>query len=317
MRLPTERTIVFAGVETRDKPMLERAGVDAVMCSFEKLKTNKRFQQACRDGFAGNPITYLDSGVFTLMRRAGVTLFAPTREAGTNEQIRAAVQKLAKQYAAYLQTDLQHWDWVIELDTDEVFGPKHFDLGVELADKLRAYFKRLVGDKLLPVWHATPGAEERWQKMIREYPYVCISPSRASGGKSNRRNHSMIRGMVRDAHAQGTKVHLLGASTLEYFETFEVDSMDSSGWSAGVRWGELKVTRGKVFVPKFETKNRARRAIEHSRLEQLATLCEEWGFTLEQVRDDYLIRIEAGIRLLELRQQELRRKQWKPESLSV
>lgn len=306
MRIPDELTIVFAGVETRDKPMLERAGVDAVMCSFEKLKGNKRFKQAVQEGFAGNPITYLDSGVFTLMRRAGVTSFAPTREAGTLDQIRASVQVLAKQYTEYLRDNLQYWDWVIELDTDEVFGAGHYAEGIELADKLRAFLRRQVGDKLLPVWHA-PRGEDGWQRMIREFPYVCISPSRALGGKGNRRNHSLIRRMVADAHARGVKVHLLGASTLEYFETFEVDSMDSSGWSAGVRWGELKVTRGKVFIPKFETKNRARRAIEHSRLEQLAALAEGWGFTLEQVQNDYLIRIECGIRLLALRQEELRR----------
>lgn len=298
-------TIVFAGAAARDMPMLERAGVDAIMLSWEKLRGDKKLQARIREGLSPTwkPILYLDSGVFTLMRRAGVTSFAPTRAAGSKDAIKKAIQELARSYDAYLRENAQYWDWIIELDTDEAYGAEHYADGIELADKLRAHFRGIVGDKLLPVWHA-PRGPENWRQLIREYPYVCISPSRALGGKSNRRNHSLIRGMVAEARSVGTAVHLLGASSPSHFEDFEVDTMDSSGWSAGVRWGELKVNRGKVMLPKFETRHR--RPLVQSHLSQVEDLVAQWGFTLDQVRNEYLIRIEVGIRLLLMRQEYIR-----------
>lgn len=316
MRIPTEETIVFAGAISRDFPYLERSGVDAMMVSFDKIKASKSLQARLREGFPNwNPITYIDSGVFTFMRRAGVTVQnkkASTKKPATFEEFR----EFAKSYVDYLKTDAHLWDWIIEIDCAELFG-------VEVEDRFRKGMRDLVGDKLLPVWHVQRG-HDGWQQMIREFPYVCMAMSKGSGGR-NRRNHAMVRTMIREAHEQGTKVHILGLSTLEHFETYEADSMDSSSWASGVRWGEIKLNRGKVMVPKFDQSQR--RPLEHAKMLQLADMIAEFGFSVDpgldqlmgvqgsasatletSVRDDYFTRLEVGIRTVMHRQKQLRSK---------
>lgn len=282
--------------------MLDRAKVDAIMVSFIKL--DKRLQRTLSAGLPWAPRTYLDSGVFTFMRRAGVVGYSSpsTRIAGTWEEFKV----MAASYADYLKREKSAWDHIIELDVDEIFG-------VERADMFRRNLHDLLGDRLLPVWHAQRG-EEGWDEMIKTFPYVAMSISRAAGGRNTRRNHTMIRQMVERAHARGVQVHLLGGSTMDYFEDYHVDTMDASSWSAGVRWGELKINRGKVLLPKFET--RTRRTLVHSHLAQLRDLVGQWGFTLEQVRTDYMVRIEVGIRLLLLRQEEVRNARSKAQAVS-
>lgn len=315
MRIPTEPTIVFAGAISRDFPYLERAKVDAVMVSFEKIKGSAKLKERLREGFSWNPTTYIDSGVFTFMRRAGVTVQnknAKTIRPATFAEFR----EFAKSYIDYLKTDMDVWDWIIDLDCAELFG-------VEAEDAFRKGLRQLVGDKLLPVWHGQRGAEG-WTQMIQDYPYVCIALGKGIGGR-NRRNHALVRSMCREAHENGTKVHILGVSTLEHFETFEADTMDSSSWASGVRWGEIKLNRGKVMVPKFDQSQR--RPLEHNKLLALAESINEFGFQVDpeldrlmgmapieqvgedpttNVREDYYTRLETGIRMLELRQRQLR-----------
>lgn len=310
MRIPTEPTIVFAGAIARDFPYLEKAQVNALMVSFEKIKGSKNLQERLREGFSWNPITYIDSGVFTFMRRAGVTVQnknAKTVKPASFEEFR----EFARAYVEYLKRDMDLWDWIIDLDCAELFG-------VEVEDRFRAGLKKLVGDKLLPVWHAQRG-HEGWIKMVEEYPYVCMALAKGAGGRT-RRNHAMVRTMIREAHARGTKVHILGMSTLEHFETYEADTMDSSSWASGVRWGEIKLSRGKVMVPKFDQSQR--RPLEHSKLLALAESVKEFGFhvdpeldrlmgvvTEEQgtsIKEHYYTRLEVGVRTLMLRQRELR-----------
>lgn len=272
------------------------------MVSFIKL--DKKLQRVCANELDWKPRTYLDSGVFTFMRRAGVVGYSnpATRTAGTWEEFKV----MAADYITYLKRDAHVWDHIIELDVDEIFG-------VERADIFRRNLHSMVGDRLLPVWHAQRG-QEGWQEMIRTFPYVAMSISRAAGGRNTRRNHALIREMVRQAHERGVQVHLLGGSTMDYFDDYDVDTMDASSWAAGVRWGELKVNRGKVMIPKFETKTR--RPLVHSHLAQVKDLVEQWGFTLEQVRTSYIIRIEVGIRLLLLRQEEVRNARSKTQAAS-
>lgn len=291
-------TIVFAGAAARDMPMLERAGADAIMLSWEKLRGDKKLQARIREGLSPTwkPILYLDSGVFTIMRRAGVA-HQPS-ETGKSYQTTpwTTFKDFAKSYIDYLRQDAEGWDWIIEMDVDDVYGTK-------IADAFRKQLKQIVGKRLLPVWHAQRGPDG-WDEMIREFSYVAISVGKATGGAKTTRNQAMIREMVRKAHANGVYVHVLGLSSPEHFEALGADTMDASSWAAGVRWGELKVNRGKVMLPKFETRHR--RALVHSHLAQVRDLLLEWGFTLEQVRNDYLIRIEVGIRLLLMRQEYIR-----------
>lgn len=290
-RFPVEPTIVFAGVQSQNMRHVMTAGVTAMMFSWASISSAKKVKVAIADGLPNDPVTYLDSGVFTFMRRAGVTSL--TRE-GNKDASWESFRAMAATYIAYLKEHREEWDWIIELDCDEVFG-------IERADAFRRNLRNLVGDRLLPVWHAQRG-QEGWQEMIREYRYVCISPSTALGRRS--RVGPMIREMIRDAHARGTYVHLLGNSSISTFQNWNVDSLDSSAWAAGARWGELKIWKGAVTFPKYETK--VKRPIKATQIMQVEDLVKQWGFTLQDMVDDHHIRSEVGARLMLMRQEELR-----------
>lgn len=291
-----EPTIVLAGMGNGGNlAPISRAKPNAMMFSFVTLRNNKSIRQRVRDGFDWQPRMYLDSGAFTILRKAGVMGQSSSYHEGKDIELK----QFCKDYIAYLQTDWQHYDHIIELDLDEV--P---EIGIAGADKLREILTSVVGDRLMPVWHAHRGIDG-WRDMINRYPYVSFSLGRMVGGAKNRRNHAMFRSMIREAHAVGTSVHMLGMTTLDAFEAYGVDSADSSAWSMGARFGEFKVLRGKVTLPKHTSKTR--RPIVHTHLAQLRDMAAQFGLTLDEIRTHPQKSMEFGARIFMHRQEELRR----------
>lgn len=290
-----EPTIVLAGMGNGGNlAPISRAKPNAMMFSFVTLRGNKSIRQRVRDGFEWKPRMYLDSGAFTILRKAGVMGQSSSYHEGKDID----VKQFCKDYVEYLRTDGHLYDHVIELDIDEIYG-------IPMADKLRAMLTDIVGrERLMPVWHAHRGLEG-WRDMINNYSYVAFSLGRQVGGAKNRRNHSMFRAMIREAHDVGTYVHMLGMTTLDAFEAYGVDSADSSAWSMGARFGEFKVLRGKVTLPKHTSKTR--RPIAHAHLAQLADMAREFGLSLEDIRTHPQKSMEFGARIFMHRQEELRR----------
>lgn len=288
-----EPTIVFAGVTRRDLKAFDRVQPDAVMFSWNAIRTDKKLQELVKTrlGWEKPPRMYLDSGVFTFLRRAGLTQSKTAGGAATFDEFRA----FAKSYIDYLRDNAQYWDHVIELDVDALYG-------VAVAEQFRQGLHRLVGDRLLPVWHPIRG-EAGWAEMLDQFKYVAVSLS-GEPKAIHKRAKNMIRQLVRLAHERGRFVHYLGMSTIETAFQTEVDTLDSSSWSASVRWGEFKINEGKVVLPKYASGTR--RPIPHVQLAQLQDFVAQWGYTLEQTRMDYYIAAEIAVRLLLQRQEELR-----------
>lgn len=122
-----------------------------------------------------------------------------------------------------------------ELDLDAVVGYKKT---LEYRDQLEAH----TGKKCIPVWHKSRGIKE-FQKMCDEYSYAAIGG--IVSGEIKKEQYGIFPAMISEAHKRGCKLHGLGFTNLEWLPRCHFDSVDSTAWTTGNRFG---------FVYKFDGK---------------------------------------------------------------
>lgn len=170
-----------------------------------------------------------DSGAFTYM--AG----ADARQINWDEY--------AEQYASWVrQHQIKKY---MELDIDGIIGLKEVE---RIRDKLTQF----VGWPPIPVWHKSRG----WgyfEKMCDEFDYVAYGGIALGATKTSERG--AMKTFIRYAHSRGVKIHGLGFTPvkIEKIKQYPFDSIDSSTWSTGLRYGAMFVWKGhgpvKVPVP--------------------------------------------------------------------
>ena len=150
-----------------------------------------------------------------------------------------------------------------ELDIDKL-------IGYENVLKLRARLEAQTGRKCIPVWHKTRGKEE-YLKMCDEYPYVAVGGLVGSGGTSSEYSRHVIKyfhWFVNEAHRRGAKIHALGFTNLKGLEEFGFDSVDSTSWLAGNKFGYIYRFNGRTLekIAKKEGQRlvEARKVIQHN-----------------------------------------------------
>lgn len=125
-----------------------------------------------------------------------------------------------------------------ELDIDSVVG----------YNKVLEYRRRLeekAGARCIPVWHKSRGIKE-FQKMCDDYEYVAIGG--IVSGEITRDQYSAFPGMIREAHRRGAKIHGLGFTNLEWLPRTHWDSVDSTAWTTGNRFGFVYQFNGRTMV---------------------------------------------------------------------
>ena len=124
-----------------------------------------------------------------------------------------------------------------ELDIDSVVGCKK-------VLELRKRLEQKTGKQCIPVWHKSRGIEE-FKKICDEYPYVAI------GGivsKEIRPEHYMLLPtLIREAHKRNAKIHGLGFTNLALLPKLHFDSVDSTAWTTGNRFGFIYKFDGKTM----------------------------------------------------------------------
>lgn len=129
-----------------------------------------------------------------------------------------------------------------ELDIDNV-------VGVPEVLRLRKRLEKRVGRRCIPVWHHGRG-KNGWLDLCAEYEYVAI------GGiaKGDERTERWFRWFTNAARERNCKVHGLGYTRLNDKVAYSgFDSIDSTSWLAGNRYGFVYIYRngkmGKVPTP--------------------------------------------------------------------
>ena len=124
-----------------------------------------------------------------------------------------------------------------ELDIDSIVG-----LDAVINIRKRLYEK--TGVKPIPVWHKARGLES-FKKDCSEYPYVAI------GGivtqEIKRQEYPIFEKLINIAHASGAKIHGLGFTNLDGLTKYHFDSVDSTAWVSGNRFGAIYFFDGKTM----------------------------------------------------------------------
>lgn len=119
-------------------------------------------------------------------------------------------------------------DLFFELDIDNLVG----------YDKVK-YFRRkiesLTGKPTIPVWHKSRGKEDFIQ-MCKDYDYVAIGGITDQITKAEWKYFPYF---INIAHDHGAKIHGLGFTSLIDLPKYHFDSVDSTSWTSGNRFGTM------------------------------------------------------------------------------
>lgn len=163
----------------------------------------------------------LDSGAFTFMQ---------------NNKKHVEWEEYIERYADFIKRN--GINKFFELDIDSV-------VGYNKVKDFRQKLEYLTGKQCIPVWHKSRGIKE-YQKMCDEYDYVAI------GGIVSREikpdQYKAFPTMISEAHKRGAKVHGLGFINLSLLPKVHFDSVDSTAWTAGNRFGFVYRFNGKTMV---------------------------------------------------------------------
>lgn len=164
----------------------------------------------------------LDSGAFTFMQ---------------NNSSHLDWDEYIERYAAFVKRN--NISKFFELDIDSVIG---YDAVKEYRKKL----ERLTGRQCIPVWHNNRGKDE-FVRMSQEYPYVAIGGLVGGSAEYNKRYWKYFPWFINTAHTYGAKIHALGFTSLEGIQKYHFDSVDSTAWTTGNRFGYVYRFDGKTM----------------------------------------------------------------------
>lgn len=162
----------------------------------------------------------LDSGAFTFFSAGG----------GVNWD------GYIKQYAAFINRN--NVEKYFELDIDKLIG----------YDKVlyyRAKLEDMTGKPCIPVWHKARGYDE-FLKMCEQYGYVAIGG--IVTGEIKRTEYKYFPQLIKAAHASGAKIHGLGFTNVQGLRRFHFDSVDSTSWLGGGRFGVVFKFDGRTIT---------------------------------------------------------------------
>lgn len=122
-------------------------------------------------------------------------------------------------------------DNFFELDIDSVVGYRK-------VKELRRRLEKETGKKSIPVWHFERGKDE-YIEMCREYKYVAIGGLVGGNAEYSSRYWKYFPWFIETAHRNGAKIHALGFTSLKGMHEYRFDSVDSTTWKSGGRFGQL------------------------------------------------------------------------------
>lgn len=174
----------------------------------------------------------LDSGAFTFMN---------------NSKDNINFDEYLTKYISFINTnDIKHF---FELDVDVI-------VGLDEVERLRKRLETETGKKSIPVWHKSRG-KDYFIKMCKEYDYIAI------GGIVTKEikpcEYKYFKWFIDTAHSYGCKIHGLGFTNLKGLYIYNFDSVDSTSWVAGGKFGSLYHFDGR-WMKQVDTGGRKRRS---------------------------------------------------------
>lgn len=166
----------------------------------------------------------LDSGAFTFME---------------NAKIRLNWDEYIDRYADFIvRNNVRKF---YELDIDSV-------VGYDEVKRMRNRLEARTGRQCIPVWHSTRGTDD-FIGCSKDYSYIALG---GIVGKEWKPSHEKyMPWFIETAHKNGAKIHGLGYTKLQKLSQYHFDSVDSTAWTTGNRFGYLYYFDGKT-IKKYE-----------------------------------------------------------------
>lgn len=114
-----------------------------------------------------------------------------------------------------------------EMDVDNLEG-------LARAEEYRERIESRTGKQVIPIWHISRGIDY-YKGLVKDYPIVGIGAMSTKDLKT--KDYHKLIPLIDYAHKYGTKVHGLGFTALKWLPRLKFDSVDSSSWSTGRRYG--------------------------------------------------------------------------------
>lgn len=182
----------------------------------------------------------LDSGAFTFMSGTG--------KADFDEYLEKYIDFINKHDIRYF----------FELDVDSV-------VGYEKVKEYRARLEAGTGKKCIPVWHKSRGKDE-FLRMCDQYDYVAI------GGivtkEITREQYPFFTWFINEAHKRGCKIHGLGFTDTNLLKKYKFDSVDSTAWLSGSRFGHVYFFDKSSGVMKSKTPPKGKKTVHYKLIDQ-------------------------------------------------
>jgi len=200
--------IYLAGFKTIEKYWKESTKDIYLLSSFYEHKNEK----------CGNYVKQknhiLDSGAFTFMQNKNKTV---------------DWDKYTEEYANFIKK--YNIELFIEMDIDSIIGLKE-------VEKLRTKLENVTNKKCIPVWHKSRG-KEYWLQMIKNYDYVAIGGIAINEIKQN--EYKYFNWFLKTAKKENCKVHGLGFTKTKLLKKYRFDSVDSTTWNVGGKFGNVVI----------------------------------------------------------------------------
>ena len=140
------------------------------------------------------------------------------------------MDKYVKEYGNWLKENNDIYEHFFEMDVDSITG-------IQKVEEYRDYLEKCAGKQSIPVWHDIRGLNY-WKKMVKNYKYIAIGGI-VSGEYDYKSLGQRLATMIEYAHSYNCKVHVLGYTQLKYLPYINTDSIDSSSWLGGSKYGHL------------------------------------------------------------------------------
>lgn len=163
----------------------------------------------------------LDSGAFTFMQ---------------NSKTHVDWNRYLEEYADFINN--YNVDKFFELDIDSV-------VGYENVLKMRKKLEVLTHKQCIPVWHISRGGDE-YIRMCDEYSYIAIGGIVSK--EITQKHYKIFPSLIQEAHKRNAKVHGLGFTNLEGIKKYHFDSVDSTAWTTGNRFGHIYKFDGRTIT---------------------------------------------------------------------
>ena len=119
--------------------------------------------------------------------------------------------------------------------------------GYDWVKSARKKLELRTGRKPIPVWHITRGIDD-FKKMCEDYPYVAIGG--LASNEYPRKKYPALKNLIRISHRSGAKIHGLGFTNTRLLNEYHFDSVDSTSWLNGGKFGEFQKFDGKRILSK-------------------------------------------------------------------